>query len=387
MLLVPLSFWLLFIPPSLLKTNSIRQSSLCSVPMEFHICGDAYVDFFAYLGDGGWPEHGGDSRLDQPVKTYAGGSSTNTATHLRALQKNFSEHSPPVYLHTVLNPDDHYGQLLLGHADEHGFPIINCRKERNNLSTGHCIAIVSGGERSFMTHQGCVGEFTADDISVDKIVSGKGVVHFHIAGYYNIPGFFGQLEKVVQKIRKAASATVSLVTQHDATRVWDGGFDSLLPLLDFAIMNDLEAKNIVCRGQGGKQEPESEDERIENWATWFASIAPETIVVVTRGELGAVALKNGRVIVDQPTIAVKPVDPTGAGDAFTAGFIHGIWAWRSQRSRSAKDNDTNPWPVEAIVEGLRWGCATGRAAVLIRGASVPPPIDNIVNFRETLETM
>ncbi len=350
----------------------------------FHVAGDAYVDFFCFLDDGGWPENGGDSRLEEPVRTYAGGSSTNTATHLRALQRNFTDHSPRVYLHTVLNPEDHYGQLLLTHASDHGFPIINCRKKSEGLSTGHCIAIVSGGERSFMTHQGCVGHFNAEDLSVQEIVSSASDVHFHIAGFYNIPGFWNQqLEEKLKELRSTrTNITISLVTQHDATKEWDGGFDSLLPMLDFAIMNDLEARHIVRRGQGRKML--EIDNEIEAWADYFGSVSPQTCIIVTRGELGAVAFKGGKVAAFQSTVPVKPVDPTGAGDAFTAGFIHGIWAWRAESARSAEEDDAEPWPNEAIVQGLKWGCAVGRAAVLIRGASVPPRPEQIEKFRQSL---
>jgi sugar/nucleoside kinase (ribokinase family) len=364
-----------------MKTNEIQN-------VAFHVVGDAYVDFFCFLDDGGWPENGGDSRLEQPVKTYAGGSSTNTATHLRALQRNFTNHTPKVFLHTVLNADDHYGQLLLAHASEHGFPIINCRKKGDGgLSTGHCIAIVSGGERSFMTHQGCVGEFAAEDIRVDKIISTASDVHFHIAGFYNIPGFWHKKleEKIVELKATRTNATISLVTQHDATKTWDGGFDSILKFLDFAIMNDLEARNIVRRGQG-KGMDGGQDE-IQNWAKYFGFVNPDAYVIVTRGELGAVALKRGKLVLNQHTVAVKPVDPTGAGDAFTSGFIHGIWQWRAESTRSSEEDDADPWPLEAIRQGLRWGCAVGRAAVLIRGASIPPSPEQIEKFRRSLSSL
>lgn len=354
----------------------------------FHVVGDAYVDFFCFLDDGGWPENGGDSRLEEPVKTYAGGSSTNTATHLRALQRHFTDHSPRVYLHTVLNPEDHYGQVLLTHASNHGFPIINCRKKSEGLSTGHCIAIVSGGERSFMTHQGCVGHFKAEDLNVQGIVDTASDVHFHIAGFYNIPGFWNhQLEHKLKELRSTTTnLTISLVTQHDATKEWDGGFDSLLPFLDFAIMNDLEARNIVRRGQGNNAattEQAVEDE-IENWANYFGSVSPHTNIIVTRGEHGAVAFKEKQIVATQSTVAVKPVDPTGAGDAFTAGFIHGIWAWRASSDRSTEGDHGEHWPIAAIIQGLQWGCAVGRAAVLIRGASVPPHPEQIEKFRKSL---
>jgi sugar/nucleoside kinase (ribokinase family) len=384
--LLPIS--LIFQSPGPFKRNNLLKMSTeeDDSTITFHIAGDAYVDFFCFLDDGGWPENGGDSRLEQPVKSYAGGSATNTATHLKSLVRNFSIQKPQVNLHTVLNPNDHYGQVLLQHAVEHDFPITNCRNAEDGLSTGHCIAIVSGGERSFMTHQGCVGQFGAQDLKVETIISTPKDVHFHVAGFYNIPGFWhGKLMERIEYIRQQRkvlfpdkNTTASLVTQHDATKVWDGGLDDVIPLLDFAIMNDLEARNIVKRGRGG--EKGDSDNEIENWATFFGSVSETTNIIVTRGEQGAVALRGGKIIADQPTIAVKPVDPTGAGDSFTAGFIHGIWSWKFQ----SKSQTNEAWPIEAIEEGLRWGCAVGRAAVLVRGASVPPEPEDIERFRQHL---
>jgi sugar/nucleoside kinase (ribokinase family) len=352
----------------------------------FHIAGDAYVDFFCFL-DGDWPENGGDSRLEQPVKSYAGGSSSNTATHLKSLVRHFMVQKPQVHLHTVLNPNDHYGQLLLQHAVDHDFPIVNCRKEDDNSSTGHCIAIVSGGERSFMTHQGCVDLFGADDLKLESIVSTPTDVHFHVAGFYNIPGFWhGKLKEKLEQLRRQRkevfpdkNTTISLVTQHDATKVWDGGLDDIIPLLDFAIMNDLEAKHIVRRGLGGVDGGSDND--IENWAAFFHSVSPTTNIIVTRGKQGAVALRGGQIIANQSAIIVTPIDPTGAGDSFTAGFLHGLWSWKFE-SESKGDE---VWPVEAIKEGLRWGCAVGGAAILIRGASVPPQPEDIERNQRILK--
>ena len=233
----------------------------------FHIVGDAYVDFFCFLS-GDWPENGGDARLDQPVKLYAGGSSTNTATHLQSLTRHFcsaADAPPKVILQTVLNPDDQYGKMLLQHAETHGFPLINCRPKQNHSSwTGHCIAIVSGGERSFMTHQGLVELFKASDLDIENMIHTPTDIHVHVAGYFNVVGYHhGNLRDQLVRLRQGRSTqagnyttTVSLVTQHDASKQWDGGLDQVIPYLDFLIMNELEAERIFQRGR--KQQNQSD---------------------------------------------------------------------------------------------------------------------------------
>lgn len=403
-------------------TGSPPDASGAAADVSFHIVGDAYIDFFCFLG-GEWPENGGDSRLDQPVKCHAGGSSTNTATHLKSLLQYFSNNNniteresgdstttaathdqcnnpqtPLVKLHTVLNPNDHYGQILLEHAEHHGFPIHNCWTDEGGgtttATTGHCIAIISGGERSFMTHQGVVENFDASHINVQEMIDSPSTnLHLHIAGFYNIPGFWnGKLQEKLSYIRQERqrkypdkTTTMSLVTQHDATKVWDGGLKDLLPLLDFAIMNDLEAHSIVKKG--GLNVDNYEHEHL-CWAEYFGAMDKTCNVIVTRGEKGAIALRDKQILGKQKPIVVHAIDPTGAGDSFTAGFIHGLWSWKRTHSQSPVQERSHGgfrrevWPLVAIEEGMRWGVSVGSAAVLIRGASIPPKGEDIQKFLE-----
>jgi sugar/nucleoside kinase (ribokinase family) len=399
----------------------------------FHVIGDAYVDFFSFL-DGDWPESGGDSRLGEPVKCYAGGSSVNTATHLKALITNFTASpKPEVVLHTVLNPGDQYGQMLMDHTTKHGIPVDNCKREGDSATTGHCIAIVSGGERSFMTHQGVVENFTADDLDVEEIASTPTHLHLHIAGFFNIPGFWnGRLQRKLEAIRQTRkerfpdkNTTISLVTQHDATKEWDGGLSELFPLLDFVLMNDLEARSIIkserrrnhsSNGSNGL-ESKFEHEHLE-WADYYGGLHTTSKTIVTRGEKGSVALRGKKILSKQKPIVMNSIDPTGAGDSFTAGFLFGLWSWklgvlggppgttaspstttgasqptgqaRPHRATSPRgtegdgdnDDDEDTWPIEAIEEGMRWGVSLASAAVMIRGASVPPDRSEIQKFWE-----
>jgi sugar/nucleoside kinase (ribokinase family) len=354
-LLLPTSSDLLLPASSDLLLPTSSDTTVITLTMSnnvtFHIVGDAYVDFFCFL-DGDWPEHGGDSRLSQPVKSYAGGSSVNTATHLKALSDN------SVVLHTVLNPSDHYGQLLVEHTEKHGFPLVNCAKpddDKVKQSTGHCIAIVSGGERSFMTHQGCVDTFHASDLHTQQIIDTPGPVHLHVAGYFNVTGFWnGNLKEQIVKIveeRLPQKTTVSLVTQHDATKGWDGGIDDVIRHLDFLIMNELEADRILQRGGSGD----------DDWVSYFSNINPKALIIITKGANGAIVFRDQQIIATlNPAITVDAIDPTGAGDSFTAGFLHKLW----ERS------DTE-WTQEVIQDALYLGCAAGTAAVTIRGASIP----------------
>jgi len=208
---------------------------------------------------------GGDSRLPCPIKTMAGGSAVNSTTHLTCLLQNFRKKDlapPQVKLHTCVNPNDEYGKMLLNHATKHGFPLFNCKRQDSERATGHCVITVTDDDRSFMTHQGCMHDFDASDLNVDTLVNSPTNTaiqhsHIHVAGYYNIPGFWNvKLQEILERERlkrknlpHQTTTTISLVPQHDATEEWDGGLLDLLPLLDFVIMNELEADCISRSGR------------------------------------------------------------------------------------------------------------------------------------------
>ena len=207
---------------------------------------------------------------------------------------------------------------------------------------------------------------------------------------YNIPGFWnGKLKRkleAVREIRKEMypdrNTTISLVTQHDATREWDGGLSDLFPLLDFVFMNDLEARSIIrCGCESSKNKRiEFEHEHMQ-WADYFGRQHPTSNAIVTRAEKGSVALRGKKILSKQKPIVMKSIDPTGAGDSFTAGFIYGLWSWRSSTTQQKTGIDEK-WPTEAIEEGMRWGVSVASAAVMIRGASIPPDSTEIKKFLE-----
>lgn len=349
-------------------------SNTTSSTLEISIVGDAFADLFCFL-ENGLPVLGGDSRIRHAIETKAGGSAVNTATHLTSLVQNFSNDDnngdenessripTRVTLHTCVNPNDDYGKLILNHAAKYGFPLYNCKTQESTSATGHCVVIVTKDDRSFMTHQGCMQDFEASDLQIESLVNAGIDAHIHIAGYYNIPGFWnGKLKQVLETIReKQPFVAISLVPQHDATEEWKGGLLELLPYLDFLILNQLEAERIT--GQNDE----------EKWASAFAAASPDTYILVTRGSHGAVALRRGKIVAKQMTCMVKVVDPTGAGDAFAAGFLYGLYKYCGKAN-------SNDWSLEAVQQGLLWGCTVGTSNVLTKGASVPSKAKYVEDF-------
>ncbi len=359
-----------------------------------------------------------------------GGSGLNTATHLSSLVRDFSpfpesEEFLDVMLQTSINEGDEYGRVLMSHAKEHNFDLLNCKRKKAGkkqdgkkegeekskvvmveqpASTAHCIVIVADGERSFISHLGVMETFKASDTMLHELVNCRSANptfknhhhHIHIAGYFNMPGFSnGNLKRRLQKIREKRrcnshglntyTTTTSLVPQYDATEKWDSGIlDDLLPLVDFLILNALEAGKIskipIDELDGGNDLNRAVV--FTQLADFFWTKSPQTYVIVTLGKAGALAMYEGEIIasIHSPKVYNSPLDPTGAGDAFAAGFLYGITSWRQQRNHDTCAEIGSylegSW-TEAIIEGLKYGSAAGTACVMTPGASVPASKEKI----------
>jgi len=273
--------------------------------------------------------------------------------------------------------------------------------------------------------------------------------HIHIAGYYNLDAFHnGDLTQTLQRVQSERHkkkhhsvskltpnalplppprTTISLVPQHDASLRWDGKLLEVVPFLDFVIMNELEAANILQDKQQHTsddhnqkatetttttthhllvEEEGGDDGRVvgvttpepsyQAWMDFGARVSARTCFIVTLGSKGAVAFRGGSMMATQSTAnpIQDPVDPTGAGDAFSAGFIHGIWAWQQQQQQQHHTNlekeKDELWPVEAIRNGLLWGVSAGTSCVKIHGASIPAhpyDIQKLVDSCKCLENL
>lgn len=367
------------------------------------VIGDAFADIYCYL-EAGMPQHGGDARLLRPMHTVAGGSGLNTATHLSSLLQQFwvrdddgdgdtkAGRTWNVSLQTVINEHDDYGKLISSHCSRHGFALVNRRVmicshdngiDGNDKSTGHCAVIVSNGDRSFMTYLGCMEDFRGSHVlayaslddgttqSCNDVVRHR---HVHIAGYYNIQGFWdGELACKLAEIRgveankgNRSTTTISLVPQQDATEKWDGGLLALLQYIDFLFLSEVEARKITRYMPTMMSDDNDRTHFLRHVAEFAPFVNSKTVVIVTLQSKGAVALHDGSVIHRQNTSPEidNPIDPTGAGDAFAAGFLYGYLSFRGERGGVVEDE-------EAVKEGMRWGCATGTSSVMVQGASVP----------------
>lgn len=92
----------------------------------------------------------------------------------------------------------------------------------------------------------------------------------------------------------------------------------LLALTDILVLNETEAA--ACFGI-----TDVDTMSLVQWLRLLPLLAWEgELLVVTLAERGCVALQRGQVAIHEPAWTITPVDPTGAGDAFTAGLAYAL---------------------------------------------------------------
>ena len=90
------------------------------------------------------------------------------------------------------------------------------------------------------------------------------------------------------------------------TEVSDADLTKAVKNAKYVIGNDYEIELIATRVKG------------------WEKIKKEKIVITTLGKDGAKIEDKGKIIKIEPCLVKKPVDPTGAGDAWRSGFLAGI---------------------------------------------------------------
>jgi len=163
---------------------------------------------------------------------------------------------------------------------------------------------------------------------------------------------------VFDKLRKGG-VTISLDPQLDSEDKWNlPELWDMLKHVDVFMPNETEAHRIT-------EEPD-DMKALEKLCRGM----PRGVVVLKLGEKGAVAgkLKPNGIdldVVRATAFTVAPIDPTGAGDGFNAGFLH-LYAQKR--------------PLE---ECLRFGCQIGALCVTQVGAFT----GKFTSYQEIIESV
>lgn len=205
--------------------------------------------------------------------------------------------------------DDALGHFYAGAMAKDGVDFVNPPVPGGELPTSRSMIFVSpDGERSMNTYLGISSELSSEDVPAE--VAGKAKIMF-LEGYlFDKDKGKTAFMEAARDCRQGGGKTGIAISDPFCVERHRADFLSLIENeLDFVIGNEAEIKSLY------------ETEDLEQALERTAAICP--LVVCTRsGDGVSVITADGRI--DVPVEKIVPVDATGAGDQFAAGFLFGL---------------------------------------------------------------
>ncbi len=203
--------------------------------------------------------------------------------------------------------DDALGRFYAQAMATNGTDFVNPPVAGGELPTSRSMIFVSpDGERSMNTYLGISSELGPDDVSDD--VAGRAEILF-LEGYlYDKPKGKQAFERAARLCRNSGGkAGIALSDPFCVDRHRDS-FRRLVRELDYVIGNEHEWESLYQTDLSAALEQAATD---------------SGLVVCTRSGHDVVLLRGDEKAV-VPVRRVVPVDATGAGDQFAAGFLYGL---------------------------------------------------------------
>ena len=178
-------------------------------------------------------------------------------------------------------------------------------KKKEALPTGTCLILVTpDSERTMCTFLGTAGKINENDVNSDAIK--KSEIIF-LEGYLWDEG---EPKKAFDKaINSANKVAMSLSDQFCVDRHKPHFLELVKNKLDIIFANEQEITSLI----------EAKDfKEVINFSKQL-----NKLIIITRGEKGAVAIQSEEINECGILQNLKIIDLTGAGDLFAAGFLHG----------------------------------------------------------------
>jgi sugar/nucleoside kinase (ribokinase family) len=261
---------------------------------------DAFLDMFhlpkgsMQLVDGHLSDRILKATVHLPRTMSSGGSAANTIHGLAAMG------CPTGFIGKI--SDDEYGRFF--HHDLENSH-IRPHLSYSTTETGRAIALISPDkERTFATCLGAAMELSVGDLK-DEVFKGYGYIH--IEGY-----MVQNQELLLQAVRLASQHGMMISLDLASYNVVDENVAFLHGIIrdyvDVVFANEEEAK--AYTGQGP-------DDALSAMATEC------NVAVIKLGRMGSLVEHQGQTFRIEG-FKINPVDTTGAGDLYAAGFLYGM---------------------------------------------------------------
>jgi sugar/nucleoside kinase (ribokinase family) len=191
--------------------------------------------------------------------------------------------------------------------------------------------------------------------------------------YVGATGFLGEFDERLPRILKEAKEELNCVTFVDPIQPQGHGWEYLersFQWIDVLHCNDVEAESMT-----GKSKPREALSSIGDRGVKLA--------VITLGDQGLLA-KHAYDRITMPAFKVPVADPTGAGDAFSAGIIR----YLTRRVDNLGVLDISSLTRKELLDLLLEGEAAGAACVTDVGTTRGVSVENVERIlREQRETI
>ena len=179
-------------------------------------------------------------------------------------------------------------------------------KKKESTPTGTCLILITpDSERTMITFLGPAGKINENDIDINAVK--KSEILF-LEGYLWDEG---EPKKAFEKaIKFSNKVAMSLSDLFCVQRHKNNFLELVKNKLDITFANEKEIISLI------------DGKRVEDIIEFSKKI--KKLIVVTRGEKGALAVNGDEVIECPAKKNLKIVDLTGAGDLFAGGFLHGL---------------------------------------------------------------
>jgi len=242
--------------------------------------------------------------------------------------------------------DDEYGRFCVEMLERFG---VNAERVlfTDREKTGVTFSLSNPSDRSLLTYMGTIPWVEPNIIPMEEMLREAGHVHF--GSFYlqeRMKTHWGELFRQAKK----AGITTSFDLGYDPHERWDREtVEGLLAYTDYFVPSETELAHVF-----GTAEPERLVEELP---------AARGFVAVKRGGEGASLVDpEGRWLNAEP-FAVQPIDTTGAGDSFNAGFLYASLC------------------EETLAERLRFASACGAMATLrVGGVNGAPSAGEVREF-------
>ncbi len=254
-------------------------------------------------------------------KTVSGGSVANSIVGLSQLGNKTG------FIGKV--SDDEFGSKYEEGLNKEKVEYIYSKK-KEELPTGTCLILVTpDSERTMCTFLGTAGKINENDVNSDAINDSELIF---LEGYLWDEG---EPKKAFDKaINTANKVAMSLSDQFCVDRHKPHFLNLVKKNLDITFANEQEIMSLI----------EAKDfKEVINFSKEL-----KKLIIITRGEKGAIAVKGEEVHECGVQKNLKIIDLTGAGDLFAAGFLHGYMNKFSIRESLEKGTEMSSKIIQKI---------------------------------------